>query len=196
MVDAIMAALEDELARSSESSGWKLDSLIERAGVGVGSFYEYFTGKDSLLGALAGTVTEKNSRRLLAEIDSTSSSSLEEVVEQAASVLVVSFLERPQIMRTVIETIERLGLMGAVVAQRDRFAADLAERAAVYLPEAPRDELVRSMQLILHATVGMLGAELTRGSTPDIGRSTREVTMLVLAFLRARHGPKPETASD
>lgn len=48
LVDALIGALEAQLARSEQADGWSLESLVEQAGVGVASFYEYFSNKDSL----------------------------------------------------------------------------------------------------------------------------------------------------
>lgn len=190
LVDAVIIALEDQLARAGEAGDWTLEGLVERAGVGIGSFYEYFADKESLLGALIGRLTERNFRTLIARMDAGSFDSLEETVEHMAHATAETYLARPKMMRVVMATIGRLGLMGPVAHERDRFAKELAVRARRFLPHATEASLDRSMQIVADGVMGVVAGELTRSATPDVARCERELTELALGLLRTRH-PAP-----
>lgn len=189
LVDAVLGAYEEQLA-ASESHPLRLESLIERAGVGIGSFYEYFSNKESLLGVLVGQVTERNFRTLLAALDR-DFASLDEFADAFAASVTHAFLERPHTTRIVMEGIARFGLFRFIVEERDRFVVELARVVhRRYLPHAPPEELHRALVLLADAAIGHVTAELVREKHPDEARSARELSALALAYLRARH-PAP-----
>lgn len=187
LVEAVLGAFEEQLAAGESLGPLRLETLIDRAGIGIGSFYEYFSNKESLLGVLVGQVTERNFQTLLGALDR-DFASLDEFAEAFASSVVRAFLERPHTTRIVMEGIARFGLFRFIVEERDRFVVELARVVhRRYLPQASPDELHRSMLLLADAALGHLTAELMRDKHPDQARCTKDLTVLALAFLRARH---------
>ena len=61
VVDAIMTAVDEMIQRVDEDvSAISVQKVAERAGVGIGSLYDYFSNRDSLLGELVARVTRDN----------------------------------------------------------------------------------------------------------------------------------------
>lgn len=137
LVDALIGALEAQLARSEQADGWSLESLVEQAGVGVASFYEYFSNKDSLLGAFIGRLNSRNFEVLLTRVDERRYESLEETVAHVAKAIVDIYFASPRTTRAAIVTVGRLNLLGPIHTERDRFALELARRGRPFL-QGPR----------------------------------------------------------
>ena len=130
LVSAVVEALEEQLASGKNIDEITIEQLSERAGVGVGSFYEYFAGKDSLLGALVGRVTDRNFEELSRRLDAHGEKDLDELVTHFSRDITEIYLEHPHRMRVVVHAIGRLGLLPVVNRERDRFAGVMATRAS------------------------------------------------------------------
>ncbi len=194
LVDAILTALEDRLGSEPDADGWTIEGVLERAGVGVGSFYEYFATKDSMLGALVGALTERNFVTLLAVVDASLDRSLEETLRIVGDEVAKTYLGRPRTTRTVIAAIGRLGLMHPVQTARDRFAGELASRAQRFLPDCDEEDLAETFRVHADATMGVIAAELLRNSNPDVHLWGERIATSCLVMLRARHGASVQRA--
>ena len=60
VVEAVLGAASERLSRSGDEADVSLQDIAKRAGVGIGSLYDYFRDRRSLLAALAAKVTEDN----------------------------------------------------------------------------------------------------------------------------------------
>lgn len=190
LVQAVLTAVEDVLGRGpGEEDGFTLDGVLERAGVGVSSFHQYFGDKRSLLGAFIGHLTERNFVALSGALRAQREETLEETVDAVARLIVDTYLSRPAVTRAAARAIGRLGLLPQVLHEQDRFAAELATRAAVFYEDVPREQLVRSLELVADAVIGVVIGELERAPTPDRDRCRADLAQLGLAVLVARHGP-------
>jgi AcrR family transcriptional regulator len=184
VVDAVLVALEEQLAHTDDPNAWTLEALVDRAGVGIGSFYEYFSNKDALLGVLIGDLTERNFRTLLETIDRDADGSLETLVRTCARATASTYLERPKMLRVVLSGIARLGLHPHVVRERDRFAGELARRAAPHLPGVSFEEITTTVRALSDAAMGIVTAEVTRNESPDVDANATRLERLALAMLR------------
>lgn len=182
LVEAIVQAFEAQLEESPNPDEASIASLIKRAGVGAGSFYEYFTSRDSVVGALIGTLTKRNFEQLLATVDAAPDATLEEKVDIMAGATARAYLARPRVTRAAITGIARLGLHGAIVRERDRFAHELAERVAREVPDRETREV--AMRAVCDAAMGVVIAELERDERPDVEVTARTMSKLALAMLR------------
>lgn len=105
----LVEALDDRLRHGEDISTLSVDQLVKRAGVGVGSFCEYFGGRDALLGTLIGWLTRESFDRLL-EVVACDEASLDEVARKAADTTPRAYVEHPARTHIVIAGIVRLGL--------------------------------------------------------------------------------------
>lgn len=189
LVQAMLSALEEQLSDDADSRGWTIEAVLDRAGVGIGSFYEYFSTKESVLGALVGAVTERNFRELLAISEVEPEDSLETAISRMATEVARAYLGRPAFTRAVVATIARLGLMRPVAVARDRFATELAKRAHRFFPSSTEEELAETMRMIADAIMGMISGELDRTAQPDVAAFATRINDLGRLLLRSRHQP-------
>jgi AcrR family transcriptional regulator len=187
-VDALLGALEEQANRIEDPEGWKLEELLRRAGVGVGSFYEYFSDREAIVGALVGKVTERNYRTLLETTDRSMCDSLEGTIAPVAAAVARTYFGRPRFTRLLISGIGRLGLSAAIVTNRDEFAGELARRAQRFFPNDSEASLAETMRMANDAVMGIVASELWRCEQPNVELWGERFTQLGCALLRARHG--------
>lgn len=184
LVDAVVDAYAERLDSGEKVTDEALSPLMRRAGVAAGSFYEYFSGEDSLTGALIARVTQKNFDDLLAAVDRAEPRSLEDIVRTMASEAAQTYLGRPRLMRAVLGGIERFGLHGHIVRERDRFVREIAHRARAFSPDSSSGELERKMRVVADACMGVIAAAALRSDAPDVAQVARDLELIGAALFR------------
>ena len=183
VVDAILQGADEAL---DEAEGGPLRPILHRAGVAAGSFYEYFGSRQALLGAVVERVTQHNLERFLGEIDeilADDSVELEHAVRATAEWIARTYLERPAYLQRIIRVADRLGLLGHVSEERDRFATAAAARLASRTPTLSEKQRVAAVQAMADAGLGIVVLSLFRTPVPptdDIALATSDVVWSVL----------------
>jgi AcrR family transcriptional regulator len=183
LVDAVVATF-DQMLRSSDDDV-TIESLLQRAGVGIGSFYEYFSNKDSLVGSLFERVTRENFDGLLAGIDAAQPGTPLDLARELALHVSRAYLLHRTRTRVLIGGIGRLGLMKHVVAERDRFAGQLADRLLRFWPDVPLAHLRSLATEGCDAAMGVVVGELYRPPRP-LAEITDQLTELALTLVIRR----------
>lgn len=186
-VDAVIEATEEMLARGRAIEDLSIEVLSERAGIAMGSFYEYFSGKDSVLGVLIGRVTRSNFEHLAAALAAANHDTLEGLIREFAHVVVDAYASHPKRTRVIIDGIARLGLLGVVSDERDRFAREMASHAMRFLPGEEPARVEATMRLAADAGMGMLAFAVHRGGDIDRNKMADEMAELALHFIRRHH---------
>ena len=194
LVDSILQALEEHGSQDPSLEQLRVESLAERAGVGIGSLYEYFSSKDSLLGALVGRATKKNFDELMAHASGLEGD-LEAAVRQMSARVTEQYLARPRGTRLLMTAIAKLDLWDVVVAERDRFSEGLVGLALARSPHLDRERLAATMRLLPDSVMGVLSGELTRHDRPDLRRTSELVADVAWGVVLARH-PTAKTAAS
>jgi AcrR family transcriptional regulator len=184
LVDSIVDAFDQLLRTFSDERDVTIERLVARAGVGIGSFYEYFTNRDSLIGALVERATRENFDALLADYDKHEPTTLEDAVALFANRIASTYLAHPARTRMLLIGIGRLNLLDAITAERDRFAAELATRASRLVPGRDRESLLQSMIAACDAVMGVVVGQLYRPPR-SLEDASRELAQIGLAVLRA-----------
>lgn len=165
LVDSILVAFDQLLRTFGDERDVTIERILSRAGVSLGSFYEYFTNKDSLVGALVERATRDNFVTLLAAYDAYSPRDLTDAVRFLAERIVDTYLAHPARTRIWLGGIGRLQLMRLVTAERDRFAGELTKRAArlISRPDAElRDRMITGSDAMIGIIIGELYRERPR----------------------------------
>jgi AcrR family transcriptional regulator len=194
LVDALVTALEQMPRRSEDPLEWSLESLVERAGVGIGSFYEYFTNKQNLLAALLSRVTQRNFDAILGAFDGEAPDSLERTLSILSRRVAEVYFREPTTTRLAVAATVRLGLLPAVHGTRDLFAAELAKRTHRFFPGVEQTEVETTARMISDSVIGMVVAELDRTEAPDVELWAGRFEQVALAICVARHGPRGVSA--
>jgi AcrR family transcriptional regulator len=131
-LDAVLEAAAQVL-EAGGLAGFNTNAVAARAGVSIGSLYQYFPGKDAVMAALIRREASRFEAALAAVLAAVSDRPLDEAVAALVEVAVAHQTARPNLARILDLEERRLGVEGeAEAADRttaDRLAGFLAERA-------------------------------------------------------------------
>jgi AcrR family transcriptional regulator len=175
LVGSVVTALEQLIERTQDLSELSMRAIAHRAGVGVGSIYEYFHGQDALFDEFLAELTERNFRHFLGFMETTPALPLPELVTQLLDKVMDLYLSAPGRTKVAIAIIFRLGRADLVMRMRDRFAALCAERVLKDHPQLDRAQVEQVMRTTMDAVMGVVMAELWR-QTPDVRQTLRQLT--------------------
>jgi AcrR family transcriptional regulator len=178
-VEAILEAA----ARILETRGLvacTTNAVAQRAGVSIGSLYQYFPNRDALTAALI----ERETAQLMVDIDAatrqkTASGRLREMVQAA----VAHQMRRPALARVIDFEEQRLPLQEHKRSIGERIHAALT--AALQLPDAPPlPDIALAAYDVLAIVHGMVDAAGVRAET-DAAALEQRVMLAVEAYLKA-----------
>lgn len=185
-MDALLQAFDESVRADGDDV--KIDDVSRRAGVGIGSFYEYFTGKDALIGAFVERVTSRNFDVLARRMQELEPDSIEAEIRAFADILSEAYLAHPRRMRLLVDGISRLNLLHVVNRERDRFAEEvMTKRALGHLPGEDPARVAHTMRILADAAMGILVSHVSRATTPSTAVVSEELSTLGIAVVHARH---------
>lgn len=102
MVESVLQAAMKLLSEKDEDDETALHEIASRAGVGVGSLYDYFADRGSILSGVAAKVTEDNLRSFEAQLEASRREPLDVAVGQLIDLMFRTYLSdaRPSWSRT------------------------------------------------------------------------------------------------
>lgn len=165
--------------------------IAERAGVSVGSFYQYFPSKDAVLVALSERHVGQSHAtldRALQTLETGAPVSLDEIVRTLVRALLDAHAASPRLHRLLSEHAPRIAQLGAKKEASDR---ELLVRAEALIARAPQARSSRVRAAV--AMVARVLESLTHWyviDAPDIGVDEpafiEEVTALACGCLSSR----------
>jgi AcrR family transcriptional regulator len=161
LVAAVLEAMDTLLERGTTEQP-SLHQIAKRAGVGVGSVYDYFSDASALWGALVRRLTQANFEALQSRLESTSDEPLGKTVGDMVDGTLATYLGTPIRTRAIISAIFRLELGRYVVEERDRFASLLSQRVLRDFPTADPTQVHRELRLMADFMMGVVMGELWR----------------------------------
>ncbi len=185
-VAAILTAAAQVLGRRGYA-GATTDAIAERAGVSVGSVYQYFPNKDAILVALVERHMEDGSRRLRTMLDDVRGEGLEldVLIREFVDAMMALHENEPKLHRVLFEEAPLpASLRRRLQRYDDEFAASLAsllvEQPGLHIPDPALSAhlVVRSIEGLIHGFV--------LHPPPDIEPDAfcREVVALLVRYLR------------
>lgn len=181
VVNAIVEAADQLLTRTGDPNQVSLQGIAERAGVGIGSLYDYFANREGLLGLFLSRLTEANFKALAKHVEDTRGQPFERGLPQLLEATLETYLAQPGRTRGVISAIFRLGWVQPVVAERDRFAQLLAERLLEERPGLERARAEAAARVLCDAIMGHVMAALWREAPPEQRVRQREELSAIVA---------------
>ncbi len=182
VVSAILEAADQLLTRAGDPEKVSLQGIAQRAGVGIGSLYDYFSNRENVLGAFLSRLTDANFVELEKEVNATSSLPFDEALPLIVEATMKLYLAQPDRTRAAIA---RLGWMGPVVTERDRFAAVLTKRLCTSFPELAPEKVQLTTEVLCDSVIGVIAGELWRTRSPEQHEKVRaEVVLMVKDAVR------------
>lgn len=192
IVEAVLTAGLEQLSREGSEDRVAVQGVADRAGVGVGSIYDYFGDRRNLLAAVAAKVAEDNRRAFQAVLERTVSDSREDGVRRIVDFIITRFTAEKHATRAVMKVAHAVGLMPTVAQSTDVAAEALAEalrrRSDIHVGDVDLAAwtLTHTMMGVAHTLVWQ-----------DVPRWSNDVLRAEMATLFSRYlagdGPSPPT---
>jgi AcrR family transcriptional regulator len=124
LVDAVLEAATELLARSRGELS--MQEVARRAGVGIGSLYDYFADRPSILAAVIAKVTEDNSRLFERQLAEHRDAPLSAALSVMTRHVLTHYLDEPRLPRAVLRAAYTLGMMPTLAQSIREFSATMA----------------------------------------------------------------------
>lgn len=176
----ILAAARRVFARHGYAAG-TTNRIADEAGLSVGSLYQYFPNKDSILAALVRAHIAQGSEELRAAT-SDPGAGLESLVSRAVTALVDLHARDRRLHRVLFEESPRPASLRAELRRlEDSAVAVVAARVAAALPGHPDPELVA--RIVVTAIESLVHRLVASDLALDTERFTDETTRLIAGYL-------------
>jgi AcrR family transcriptional regulator len=152
--------------------------VAQRAGVSVGTLYQYYPNKRSLLFAVLENHLNKVAARVEAVCRSASHKPLAEMVKEMVEAFVDAKMERADISTALYRVSTEVGGPALVkrIGQRSRKAVEATLETATDI-KTPPDKL--AVEIMLSAMAGTMRSLLETGPSPATVRKAREQLVLL-----------------
>jgi AcrR family transcriptional regulator len=181
-VNAILEAAA-RILETKGFEGYTTNAVAERAGVSIGSLYQYFPNKDAITKALI----QRETSTLLADIEALDKSDLRQGVLQIIRAAVAHQLRRPALARLLDFEEVRLPLTKEVHHVRDVISAAL-ETMLIEHDASSRVDTATTAQDVVAIVKGMIDAAGERGERDSEALESR-VARAVFGYLEAPSPP-------
>ena len=181
-VEAILTATAQILSREGPEAA-TTKAIAARAGVSIGSLYQYFPAREAILAELVKRMRLEMSARLIAVSEGARHLPLEEAIPQMMAAAIARYEAEPRLTAALEEAEARLPRDAEVLTERrrarDAMIACLTARG-VAAPKEAADDLITM-------TRGMVrGAQAARGAV-DYARLRARIARAALGYLTYPH---------
>ena len=156
VVEAILGATGERLENADGVDGVTVQQVAERAGVGIGSLYDYFRDRDGLLAGFAAKVTEDNLRDFEEILAATHTLPLRESVERIVDHAFATYVANTKLPRTIMRIAFTLGFVPTVVESQTSFAQALGRALAERKDLKPSLDHQAAAFVLTHAIMGVV----------------------------------------
>ena len=164
--------------------------VAERAGVSVGTLYQYYPNKQSLLLAVLADHLDHVTAAVEAACEQARHQPLSDMVRAVVEAFVDAKMERSDVSRALYQFAVDIGGPALVkgVGQRSRKALEAMLRTASDIASPP-DKF--AVEMMFAAMAGATRHVLEAGASPAMIRGLREhLVVLCQSYMRARHAPR------
>ncbi|MCP4005663.1 MAG: TetR/AcrR family transcriptional regulator [bacterium] len=179
-------AILDASAQVFEAHGYAAGTtnrIAERAGVSIGSIYEYFPNKDSIVVALAERELERELQEILSLLERAEGRSLEEVLRAFVETIVVFHSRSPGLHRILFDEAEHPPETHSCVLRFEESLAHALE-AVLLRRGLGIDDMDLAAHLVVQTAESLAHRFVLRGIHElDQDRFVEEVTRLLARYL-------------
>ncbi|MDB4943547.1 MAG: Transcriptional regulator, TetR family [Labilithrix sp.] len=200
VVEAILGATGERLSAAEAEDAVTVQGVAERAGVGIGSLYDYFRDREGLLAGFAAKVTEDNLRDFEELLARTRSLPLRESVALIVDHAFAIYAESPKVARSIMRIAHAVGFVPTAIEGQNAFAAALG-RALVERTDLPPRDFEAAGYVLTHSIMGVMLTQVWQNEAPVPREHVRnELVTMCCEYLGARGdapaGPDPMPAAD
>ncbi len=160
------------------------NKIAERAGVSIGSLYQYFKNKDSICLSLFGKIINQNNDRFKIILQEREAKTLNEKIEVIVTHVVDMFMERKRILDILFTFAPRFETSTMIVRSRQRAARDLVEVLKDHEDELAVSDLKAACEVTVNMVMGVIhGHILDKSSTLNRQMLIQELSVLTKNYL-------------
>lgn len=161
--------------------------IAEIAGISIGSLYQYFSNKESVLGTLMDMVMTAEMEKFNQRIEDLHGKSMEETTDAMIDLALELFLRERQKMREIFMQAPELGRIPSVLNLRRQVVQRLSEEMKKHHPGQPEAEYIRVSFVAVNSVMGvihtMLFDETQSYSEEELAK---ELKAMLRAYFRQR----------
>ena len=180
VVEAVLEAAA-ELLPHGDDEQVTLNDIAARAGVGVGSLYDYFADRISVLSGLAAKITEDNLRAFEDQLEKSRHEPLPHAIRGIIDLMFDTYLGDVRIPRAVLRVAHRVGLMPTLAESQNAFATALAAHLR-QRDDVRKDDLDVVAYVVTNMAMGVIHTSIWSENQPFTSQQLRKT--LVHACLR------------
>ncbi len=188
-VEAILDAAEQLLERAG-FEGTTTNAVAERAGVSVGSLYQYFPNKEAIVVAIADRFADRVLTMLERHMEQTARLPLASACRSFVRALVAVHAAQPRLHSALIATVPRIAGVDPLAGYQARIIDRLCAYLATRRDEIDVQDLETAVFVLVHAVQGAThAAVLYDPEALSDGRLADSLDELVLRFLGVPRPP-------
>jgi AcrR family transcriptional regulator len=128
IVESILRGALDRLASGDgDAAGLKIEEVAARAGVAIGSVYDYFPNREGLLASAIAKVTEENLEKFEALLVEVRALRLREAITAVVDFAFTTYADNPQLTQSFVRLAGANKLFPLLIKSQDLVAEKLAE---------------------------------------------------------------------
>lgn len=182
-----MSALLTATAYVLRREGWEgatTNRIAQRAGVNIGSLYQYFPNKEALVGALIDRLVERYIAGMERRMEALADASLEDALTAMISAHLDATFVDPPLQRAILTQIPRVDRLDLAMRTKRRLSELVRDLFARHTRS--RIDLERAAGVVVHVVDAIYEAELFERAEPDRRRALEDAADAALAFVRHR----------
>jgi AcrR family transcriptional regulator len=191
-VQAVLEAAAQVFERHGYAAG-TTNRIAERAGLSIGTLYQYFPNKDAILVALVHQHLAESTAALQPHLQRLNSGAgFDEVLPDIVRAMVAMHALAPGLHRVLFEETQLPPTLRVELDELEDQLADMAAQALTTDPSTAPNDPRLTARIVISTIEGLTHRLVLRpppGATPEA--IAREITELVRAYIQTSHPPAP-----
>lgn len=158
------------------------NQIAKKAGVSIGSLYQYFPSKESILSDLINNELNSHIDNIKEHISQMEDATLEEFIDEILTTILTMFEKKKRIRYILFKFIPR-GLTPKIHEIEDELHKILYEELLKFDELKDVENLSLKAYIIIHSVIGVVHSNLAPGRTWDKDLMSAELNKLVKSYL-------------
>jgi AcrR family transcriptional regulator len=158
--------------------------IAARAGVSVGSLYQYFPNREAILGSLFERIVRSNVEKLEGKLDEIKDQTLEAKIDFIVAEIASRFLRNKRVVSVLFDQIFKVGRMKFLLTQRNLATQLVKKTLEQHRQELPSQDLDLMAFVTVNAVMGVIQLAVYDSSRSRPEEAIiRETSVLAKAYL-------------
>lgn len=189
VVEAILGATGERLNAADAEESVTVQGVAERAGVGIGSLYDYFRDREGLLAGFAAKVTEDNLRDFEALLERTKTMPLRDSIALIIDHAFTIYADNPKLPRSIMRIAHAVGFVPTIIESQMKFASALG-KALTERNDITVADCDAAAYVLTHSIMGVMLTQIWQTSAPVERTQVRsQLIAMSVAYLEGPSAP-------